>query len=200
VGDDPTDYYDCRSSDSHAGRVEHIFLHHMIQYTQEPEVFRERLRTEPNLAYRSQLIASYAWLREHWFEGLEFHTLAAAGAEMQQTGLPCGPGQCTLASPRQRSFHRGDSNASGATDLSDGVLIFRHLFQGDPATLACRESADANSDGVIDLSDGVHILRWLFNGGPPPGAPGPPGQPCGSDPDPPGSPGDLGCEEYAACP
>jgi hypothetical protein len=96
-------------------------------------------------------------------------------------------------------FHRGDPNSSGETDISDGIAIFGFLFLGNPATLPCKESADANNDGRIDISDGIFLLSWLFTGGPQPAAPGPSGMPCGVDPDPPGSPGDLGCNEYAAC-
>jgi hypothetical protein len=94
VIDDASDYYDCssRDGDNRAGRAEHIFLHHMIQYVMAPEVFRERLRKEQNPTYRSQLAASYAWLRDHWFGGLTFHTQPASGAELQQTALQCAPG------------------------------------------------------------------------------------------------------------
>jgi hypothetical protein len=52
-------------------------------------------------------------------------------------------------------FHRGDPNSSGTTDISDGITIFGFLFFGNPATLACLESADANNDGRIDVSDGI---------------------------------------------
>ncbi|MBI4586936.1 MAG: hypothetical protein HY717_23230 [Planctomycetes bacterium] len=108
------------------------------------------------------------------------------------------PWALSLTSSPQ-SFHRGDPNSSGTTDISDGIAIFGFLFLGDPPTLSCKESADANNDGTIDISDGIYLLSWLFTGGPEPAAPGPTGVPCGFDPDPPGSPGDLGCEGYAGC-
>ncbi len=95
------------------------------------------------------------------------------------------------------TFHRGDPNSSGTTDISDGIAIFGFLFLGNPATLSCKESADANNEGTIDISDGIYLLQWLFTGGPAPAAPGPTGVPCGLDPDPTGSPGDLGCESYS---
>ncbi len=101
---------------------------------------------------------------------------------------------------RRPRFHRGDPNASGGVDISDGITIFGHLFLRDPATLSCRESADANNDGAIDISDGIYLLSWLFTRGPEPAAPGPTDQPCGVDPDMAGSLGDLGCVQYSACP
>ncbi len=96
-------------------------------------------------------------------------------------------------------FLRGDSNADGGVDISDAISIIGFLFLGEPATLACRESADSNNDGTIDISDGIYLLSWLFTGGPEPVAPGPADRPCGVDPDEIGSPGDLGCMEYPPC-
>lgn len=89
------DYYDCRASDGPALRTEHIFLHHMIQYVAAPEVFRARLVSETNPAYKAQLNASYQWLKTNWYGGLEFHTQAASGAETERSALQCGPGQCS---------------------------------------------------------------------------------------------------------
>ncbi len=95
------------------------------------------------------------------------------------------------------SFHRGDPNRDGRVDVSDGVFVFLFLF--DEVSLGCRESADANNDGKIDLTDGIHLLDYIFDGEAPPAAPGPPGSPCGPDPDPPGGEGDLGCDLYDQC-
>ena len=44
--------------------------------------------------YQDQMRASYLWLKNNWFDGLEFHRLPAVGAEIEQVGLQCGPGQC----------------------------------------------------------------------------------------------------------
>ncbi|MGQ9589143.1 MAG: hypothetical protein ACUVYA_02485 [Planctomycetota bacterium] len=98
--------------------------------------------------------------------------------------------------PEKPTFHRGDANADGGLDLSDGVFVLNYLFLGGP-TPGCLEAANANDDGGLDLSDGVFILNYLFLGGPAPPAPGPVGEPCGPDPE--GSPSDLGCETYAPC-
>jgi len=106
----------------------------------------------------------------------------------------------TVEGPPRPGFHRGDSDGSGTSDLTDGVVVFTHLFFGSPARLSCVEAANANGDGALDISDGIYVLNWLFSGGAEPPPPGPPGAPCGPDPDPPGSAGDLGCESYSACP
>jgi hypothetical protein len=112
-------------------------------------------------------------------------------SDLNQNGVPdeCDPG----------AFHRGDSDASGTTNISDGIAIFSFLLLGHSPMLACNESADTDNDGTIDIADGIFLLEWLFVSGPEPAAPGPTGVPCGFDPDPQGSPGDLGCESYDHC-
>jgi hypothetical protein len=197
--DDGRDYYDCRSSDSRFGRSEHIFLHLMIQYLVDPEVFRARTINEPNQLYREHLAFAYGWLKTNWFDGLEFHTLPPAGAEMKQEGLQCGPpAQCLGTIFRRQSFHRGDANGSGTADLSDAVFVLSYLFNGGPAP-SCLEAANVNNDTQLDISDGIALLGYLFLGAPAPPAPGPPPRSCGTDPDAEGSARDLGCEAYDAC-
>ena len=105
----------------------------------------------------------------------------------------------TVERPPRPTFHRGDPNTSGTTDISDGVTVFGHLFVGSPATIPCRESADTNNDGAVDISDGIYLLNWLFAGGADLVAPGSADEPCGEDPDASGSPGDLGCDDYPPC-
>jgi hypothetical protein len=117
--------------------------------------------------------------------------VAIAAGESHSLGLKAFP-----VPPR---FHRGDPDASGATDITDAIHILGYLFLGETAP-GCKESADADNDGAIDITDGIYLLRWLFAGGPEPPAPGPAGRPCGRDPDGAGSRGDLGCAEYPACP
>ena len=78
-----------------------------------------------------------------------------------------------LALPRPSvgaSFVRGDSNADGTLDISDGVKVLGVLFVGE-ASPECREALDANDDERVDLSDGIYILSFLFTGGRPPPAP-----------------------------
>ena len=119
------------------------------------------------------------------------------GATIQYRYDPSGNMLSRTVSSRV-SFHRGDPNRDGRVDVSDGVFVFLFLFD-DEVSLGCRESADANNDGKIDLTDGIHLLDYIFDGEAPPAAPGPPGSPCGPDPDPPGGEGDLGCDLYDQC-
>lgn len=118
--------------------------------------------------------------------------LASGAEDRDLNGIPdsCEP---------RPLFHRGDANADGAADTSDAIFIFGFLYLGTTA-LGCREAADANGDGAVDLSDGIFIFGYKLLGSREPPAPGPPGQPCGVDPDMPDSPGDLGCDSYAPCP
>ncbi len=89
-------------------------------------------------------------------------------------------------------FRRGDANADGTVDLSDGIGILLWVFaSGD--TPSCLEAADANDSGRVDVADAVFVLRWLFAGGPPPPAPGP--LTCGPDT----TGGSLGCSSYTSC-
>ena len=94
------------------------------------------------------------------------------------------------------SFHRGDPNNDGQTDLSDAVFILGFLFLGGAAP-SCLESANVNDDTEIDLSDSVYLLSFLFLGGLAPPAPGSTTAPCGEDPA--SSPSFVGCAAYAFC-
>ena len=82
------------------------------------------------------------------------------------------------AVPVGARFLRGDSNADGDIDISDGVLVLIYLFLDGGASPPCLRSADPDGTGVIELSDAIYILRFLFLDGPPPEAPFPE---CGSD-------------------
>ena len=85
-------------------------------------------------------------------------------------------------------FLRGDANADGEVDISDGVSILLFLFLG--GTVKCTEASDANDDSEVDISDPIYVLDFLFLGGPAPAAPfpsagedpGPHTLPCGSAP------------------
>ena len=91
----------------------------------------------------------------------------------------------------QQAFVRGHVDEDGTVNLSDGVQVFRYLFQGDPEP-PCLDAADADDSGLLNLTDGIHILSFLFQGGPPPGTPYPA---CGSDT----SADELGCGRFTAC-
>ena len=91
--------------------------------------------------------------------------------------------QLTVACPEppRPRFVRGDSNSSGAVDISDGVHALEFLFRGGEAPL-CADAADADDSGVLELTDPVFLFNHLFLGGPQPPAPGP--SDCGADPTP----------------
>jgi hypothetical protein len=80
--------------------------------------------------------------------------------------------------PALPRFRRGDSNADGATDISDAVAILSYLFLG-VKKVPCEQAGDANDDGSLDISDAVYVLGFLFLGGKPIE---PPVEECGVDP------------------
>jgi len=77
-----------------------------------------------------------------------------------------------------QQFRRGDSNADGATDISDAITILNYLFLG-MNRMPCQQAGDANDDGILDGSDAMYELLFLFQGGMPMG---PPVEACGTDP------------------
>ena len=89
-------------------------------------------------------------------------------------------------------FRRGDADAVGAINLTDGVFLLNFLFLGGPPP-PCDDAADANDDGVLNITTGVFVFNWLFLGGPQPTAPGPTA--CGPDP----SADELDCASYDNC-
>jgi hypothetical protein len=109
-------------------------------------------------------------------------------------------GSCTiLVRPETGTpFHRGDPNGSGAIDIADAIYTLNYLFASGPAP-TCMESGDTDNSGQIDIADPISLLGYIFSQGTPPAEPGPPTDPCGTDPDPEGSPGDLGCDLSERC-
>jgi hypothetical protein len=75
-------------------------------------------------------------------------------------------------SPCADPFIRGDTNGSGAIDISDTIFLLDYLFAtgGQPNP---EEAGDTNADGAIDISDAIYLLLYLFNSGEPPAAPFP---------------------------
>jgi hypothetical protein len=99
------------------------------------------------------------------------------------------PDECET--PDAGVFRRADARDDGAVDVTDAVIVLRHLFvTGDP--IPCLEAADANDDGRVDVSDAVSILRFLFLGT---AAPPEPFVDCGRDP----TPDLLGCASPPRC-
>jgi hypothetical protein len=91
------------------------------------------------------------------------------------------------------NFRRGDSNADGQIDITDGVFTLGYLLLGGREP-PCHDAADTNDDETLDLADAISTFTFLFLGGATPPAPGP--FDCGEDPG-----GDrIGCESFDFCP
>jgi hypothetical protein len=89
-------------------------------------------------------------------------------------------------------FRRGDANADGQLDVSDGIFILLWRFSGGREP-PCLDAADANGDGDHNLTDAVFVLNFLFASGDTPPQPGP--RECGLGPGP-----SLGCTAYPCGP
>jgi outer membrane protein assembly factor BamB len=97
-----------------------------------------------------------------------------------------------LAGSKPPDFVRGDADASGGLEITDGIRVLNYLFLGAPAP-PCLDAADADDDGILRLTDAILILNFLFLGGRPPSPPYPD---CGADPTPEDA---LGCESFPPC-
>ncbi|MCZ6794156.1 MAG: thrombospondin type 3 repeat-containing protein [Planctomycetota bacterium] len=82
---------------------------------------------------------------------------------------------------------RGDADANGTINLTDGIVILNFLFLGAVAP-NCLDAADTDDDGGErpSLTDAVIVFSWLFSGGdaprdPTPSAPGYAVEDCGPD-------------------
>ncbi len=127
--------------------------------------------------------------------------IAAAARDTSRDGSEIEAVLCNVevkggAGPGKTVFHRGDANADGSINITDGIFVLNYLFLGG-ATPPCLEAANPNDDEAVNITDGIYILNFLFLGGSDPAPPGPPPQPCGPDPE--GSAVDLGCEAYESC-
>ncbi len=78
----------------------------------------------------------------------------------------------------ERIFRRADTDADGAVNLTDPVVLLGYLFLGSKVP-DCLDAADADDSGDLSLTDAVYSLSWQFLGGPEPPAPGP--RSCGRD-------------------
>lgn len=93
------------------------------------------------------------------------------------------------AAPR---FVRGDANADGKREVSDGIALLSFLFFGEAGAIPCHASADLGDNGRIEVSDPILLLDHLFLGGPPPGEPT---GACGPDP----TEDRLSCRSFPTC-
>ena len=110
-----------------------------------------------------------------------------------EEGEALGEGVVVGGPACEATFRRGDSNADGTVDITDGVVLLSALFQGG-AMPSCMDSSDTNDDGTMDIADPIFIFQYLFIGGDAPPAPGP-GE-CGVDP----TRDVLDCQAYDGCP
>lgn len=90
-----------------------------------------------------------------------------------ETTLPGGFRYGT-AGPR---FVRGDCNADGSINISDGIFVLSFLFLGGDEP-PCLEACNPDDGADLNISDGIAILNFLFLGGQ---APAPPHPDCGTD-------------------
>jgi len=98
----------------------------------------------------------------------------ASNYRLMRVGVAVPPEPCS-GGPL---FVRGDADASGGLNLTDGVRILNYLFVGN-AEVPCLDAADTDDSGSLNLSDGIYILSYLFSDGSPPPAPH---MACGPDP------------------
>jgi len=69
------------------------------------------------------------------------------------------------------TFIRGDADANGEVNMTDGTLILS-VSQEDPPS--CMDRYDANDDGEVNfINDGIYLMNFLNSGGPPPPPPYP---------------------------
>ena len=105
----------------------------------------------------------------------DYHLLAiydrALSVEEIERHFEAGP---ELEPPGATRFVRGDVDANGSINLTDGIVVLNFLFLGAAAP-ACLDAADTDDDGGErpTLTDAVIIFSWLFSGGRAPSPPSP---------------------------
>ncbi|MCZ6796233.1 MAG: hypothetical protein O7J95_21690, partial [Planctomycetota bacterium] len=89
--------------------------------------------------------------------------------------IDCADDDCATAANCQGvNLVRGDADANGSINLTDGIVLLNFLFLGAAAP-ACLDAADTDDSGGANptLTDAVIVFSWLFSGGPPPREPSP---------------------------
>jgi hypothetical protein len=117
------------------------------------------------------------------FEGGGEHNFRVGFLDESGLEIPGGPEGVTVTLEPPTSvdpvFKRGDSDASGSLDITDGVFTLNFLFIGGPAP-PCPDAADTDGSGELNITDPIAVLNYLFLGQ---GSPAPPGPTsCGVDP------------------
>jgi hypothetical protein len=114
-------------------------------------------------------------------ETIEFSAAALIGVGVAGDADVAFASMCDIeiTEPRGVAFRRGDCNANGEVDISDGRCILDWRFSG-AATPGCVAATNTNGDAVADIADAIYLFSALFLGGPPPVEPfpgcGPPGE------------------------
>jgi len=120
------------------------------------------------------------------FEGGGEHNFRVGFLDETGFEIPGGPDEVTISlvpdeGPKEPAFRRGDADATGRLDISDGIFTLNFLFTGG-RTPPCFDSADADDNGKVEITDAIRVLGFLFIGGAEPPPPGPAS--CGADPTP----------------
>jgi hypothetical protein len=152
----------------------------------------------------TEVLSQHTWIRRFQSGEAEEYE-AAVPARARFLTLATGRDDATLdcahgvfGEPRLlplpvAAFIRGDADASGAVNLSDGIYILNFLFRSGPEP-PCGDAADTDNDGSLGISDAIYLFNHLFLGAPPPPAPG---LSCGPDPE--GLSDGLTCNSYEPC-
>jgi len=144
----------------------------------EGRVYQDTPLSHPNLL-GVELTAGKHVLLVKVFEGIGEHNFRVGFLDESGIEIPGGPEGVKVTLEPGPRFRRGDSNASGGLNITDGVFVLNYLFLGGQEPL-CLDAADSDDNGNLNISDGVRILNFLFLGGAAPPAPG--AQSCGEDP------------------
>ncbi len=142
----------------------------LLDEREEPALLEENISIPPGRFWRREVLLSG--------DGRLSVEVRETGQEMGRVRLIVGAlGKKAGATP----FRRGDTDANGAAELTDAIVLLEHLFLGGAPPI-CPDAADADDTGRLDLTDPVILLEHLFKGGP---SPEPPGlAACGQDPSP----------------
>ncbi len=97
------------------------------------------------------------------------------GASETDGGTPGAFNSISSDAPQGGNRVPGDINADGRSNISDSIVLLRHLYLGQAIILPCTGESiaqggnlpllDGNGDGVVDQSDAIHQLLYLFGGG-----------------------------------
>lgn len=80
--------------------------------------------------------------------------------QRHQIANSASDGSITIIRPVPPVCVAGDVNGDKSIDVSDAVLVLKHLVQlGDPLTGDALHAADATKDGTVNVEDAVSILQ-----------------------------------------